>query len=69
MSLKEKIQVVLNQKGHFVCPNGNRPTKPTAPPVTTQTPSTMSPSPVTELRRVWIRHLRRIHAGAAGPPD
>jgi HNH endonuclease len=23
MSLKEKIQVVLNQKGHFKCPNGS----------------------------------------------
>ena len=25
MSLKEKFQVVLNQKGEFKCPNGNRP--------------------------------------------
>jgi hypothetical protein len=23
MSLKEKFQVVLNQKGTFICPNGN----------------------------------------------
>ena len=29
MSLKEKIKVVLNQKGNFKCPNGNgKPSKP-----------------------------------------
>ena len=27
MSLKEKFQVVLNQKGHFTCPNGMAPDK------------------------------------------
>ena len=31
MSLKEKFQVVLNQKGKFKCPNGNRSTKTTLP--------------------------------------
>ena len=29
MSLKEKIQVMLNQKANFLCPNGNRPGEPT----------------------------------------
>lgn len=30
MSLKEKIQVVLNQQGNFRCPNGNKPPQPAA---------------------------------------
>lgn len=30
--LKEKIRVLLRQKGNFVCPNGNRPAKATAAP-------------------------------------
>lgn len=29
MSLKEKFQVTLNQKGNFKCPNGSGSTKPT----------------------------------------
>jgi HNH endonuclease len=28
MSLKEKIQIVLNQRGHFKCPNGLSPVEP-----------------------------------------
>ncbi len=32
MSLKEKFQVVLNQKGHFKCPNGVGATKPATKP-------------------------------------
>lgn len=32
MSLKEKIQVVLNQKGQFKCPNGAGSKKATSPP-------------------------------------
>jgi 5-methylcytosine-specific restriction endonuclease McrA len=35
MSLKEKIQVVLNQKGQFKCPNGTGSTKATAQPKAT----------------------------------
>jgi hypothetical protein len=34
MSLKEKIQVVLNQKGQFKCPNGARSSKAAAKPDT-----------------------------------
>ena len=34
MSLKEKFQVVLNQKGHFKCPNGVRAVKAVPPPST-----------------------------------
>lgn len=36
MSLKEKIQVVLNQKGQFRCPNGGQ--KKTAEPKSTEAP-------------------------------
>lgn len=40
MSLKEKLQVVLNQQGTFRCPNGNKPAKggKAAPPATTGAP-------------------------------
>ena len=41
MSLKEKIQVVLNQKGNFKCPNGAGSSKATAKP--TAKPATQSP--------------------------
>jgi hypothetical protein len=34
MSLKEKFQVVLNQKGQFKCPNGTGTTKAATPPKT-----------------------------------
>ena len=41
MSLKEKIQVVLNQKGQFKCPNGVGSTKPaTQPKATTKSSAT-----------------------------
>jgi len=36
MSLKEKFQVVLNQKGRFKCPNGNRAEVPIPPKVNPQ---------------------------------
>lgn len=40
MSLKEKIQVVLNQQGQFKCPNGTGSTKPAAQPkATTKAPA------------------------------
>jgi hypothetical protein len=36
-SLKEKFRVVLNQNGHFKCPNGiGTPAKPKAPPAPSQ---------------------------------
>ena len=41
MSLKEKIQVVLNQKGQFKCPNGAGSSKSTSKP--TAKPETQSP--------------------------
>jgi len=40
MSLKEKIRVVLNQKGNFSCPNGAGPEK-LSPPA----PAKVAPSP------------------------
>ena len=41
MSLKEKIQVVLNQKGQFKCPNGAGSSKATSKPKTK--PAILSP--------------------------
>src|SRR5690606_39408459 len=41
MSLKEKFQVVLNQKGQFKCPNEAGSVKPAAP----QKPPTKAPAP------------------------
>ncbi|MGA7949963.1 MAG: HNH endonuclease [Thiobacillaceae bacterium] len=40
MSLKEKFQVVLNQNGHFKCPNGAGSAKATTPQ---KTPPTVAP--------------------------
>jgi hypothetical protein len=40
MSLKEKVQVVLNQQGQFKCPNGTAKAKPATP--VQSTPSTIS---------------------------
>ena len=39
MSLKEKIKVVLNQKGNFKCPNGGAKAKQPTEPPKTKTPS------------------------------
>ena len=38
MSLKEKIQIVLNQKGQFKCPNGTGSSTPAALPKATPAP-------------------------------
>ena len=51
MSLKEKIQLVLNQKGHFRCPNGNRFPK-AAVALVTPSPSHASKSVAEKLD--WI---------------
>ena len=46
MSLKEKIKVVLNQRGQFKCPNGNGVGVTSAAPVTKAQPSQVpSPAP------------------------
>lgn len=46
MSIKQKFEVVLNQKGHFRCPNttGHPPPKPIAP--TLPTPIVVAPKPI-----------------------
>jgi hypothetical protein len=44
MSLKEKLHVVLNQKGKFVCPNGNR-SKPTPTPPAKPAENIQRPNP------------------------
>ena len=41
MSLKEKIRVVLNQNGKFVCPNGNGKAQP--PPIAPANPAPVPP--------------------------
>jgi len=47
MSLKEKVQVVINQKGKFTCPNGAGYTKeaPKAQTPKPQTPKLQTPKP------------------------
>ena len=40
MSLKEKIKVVLNQKGNFKCPNGTVPKQPAPLPPKAKQPAT-----------------------------
>lgn len=50
MSLKEKIKVVLNQKGNFKCPNGGaNPKQPTGPPKTKTPSATKAKDPLSLL--------------------
>ena len=49
MSLKEKIRVVLNQKGRFVCPNGAGSA---SPPVLPASPPSQEPAPVAAAPKV-----------------
>jgi len=59
MSLKEKIQVVLNQKGHFKCPNGSQRPAAKVPQVVAK------PKVVTDKYSVVVANLRQ--RGAAKP--
>ena len=59
MSLKEKIQVVLNQKGHFKCPNGSQKAAAKAPHVDAK------PKATTDRYSVVVANLRQ--RGAAKP--
>ena len=54
MSLKEKFQVVLNQKGQFKCPNGNGTAKPPIPAVQKVVPK---PVPVTKVKEDKLKLL------------
>jgi hypothetical protein len=59
MSLKEKIQVVLNQKGHFECPNGSERADARAPSVGAD------PKAAKDRYSVVVTNLRQ--RGAAKP--
>ena len=59
MSLKEKIQVVLNQKGHFKCPNGSHGA------ATKASPGTGKSRVATDRYSVVVANLRQ--RGAAKP--
>lgn len=62
MSLKEKIQVMLNQQGQFKCPNGTGSTKPTAQPKTTTKTSAAAKSKTAKLELVLDNLKQRGHS-------
>ena len=62
MSLKEKIQVVLNQQGQFKCPNGTGSTKNTGQPKTTTKASAASKARTDKLELVLANLKQRGHA-------
>ena len=62
MSLKEKIQVVLNQKGQFKCPNGTGSTKPASQPKTTTKPSVAAKAKATKFELVLANLKQRSHS-------
>lgn len=59
MSLKEKIQVVLNQQGQFKCPNGTGSTKRVSPPKTTTNPSVAAKAKAAKLELVLANFKQR----------
>ena len=61
MSLKEKIRVVLNQKGKFVCPNGAGAVVPaSATPAATPAPTTSTaPTPKIDNYAVVLADLKK----------
>ena len=63
-SLKEKIQIVLNQKGHFKCPNRTAPQK-QASGSKVQAPLPQAPASLGEKLRRIIEDLRK--RGTARP--
>ena len=65
MSLKEKIRVVLNQNGKFVCPNGAGKPVPTAKPEATPKQGTPAPSPKVDNYAVVLADLKK--RGASRP--
>jgi HNH endonuclease len=62
MSLKEKIQVVLNQEGRFKCPNGTGSIKPAAQPKTETKAAVVAKAHTAELERVLANLKLRGHA-------
>jgi len=63
MSLKEKFQVVLNQKGQFMCPNGVE--KPKASALVSETPDPRPPKSSTDKLSLVIADLKK--RGTARP--
>jgi hypothetical protein len=63
MSLKEKVQVVLNQRGHFKCPNEGGEVATLVPP--TPAPQTHMPKATAERLAAVVADLRK--RGAARP--
>jgi hypothetical protein len=57
MSLKEKVQVVLNQRGQFTCPNGAASSKATAKPKVK--PAATTPRTVTDKFVVVVANLKQ----------
>ena len=62
MSLKEKIQVVLNQQGQFKCPNGTGSTKPPTLPKPSTKPSVSTKAKPDKLELVLANLKQRNHA-------
>jgi hypothetical protein len=62
MSLKEKFQVVLNQKGQFKCPNGAGTAKPVAPPKALPKASTPGASNDERFKLVVTNLKQRGHS-------
>ncbi len=63
MSLKEKIQVVLNQKGQFKCPNGLAKPKASGFPI--EAPDSKSPKASTDKLALIVADLQK--RGSARP--
>lgn len=64
MSLKEKLQVVLNQKGNFKCPNGIRQKQPTLIPKPTNKTAADLRSKIADFEMV-VENL--THRGESRP--
>ena len=65
MSLKEKVQVVLNQRGHFKCPNEGGKVASPAPPAIATTAKTGMPKATAERLATVVADLHK--RGAARP--
>ena len=61
MSLKEKIQVVLNQRGHFKCPNGFASVEPVEKPPAPAKKSTSAPPKKSVPKKVTAAPSRKAN--------
>ena len=67
MSLKEKIKVVLNQKGQFRCPNGNS-VSPSLPNVPTPPKQPAKKPPVTKAEDPLAALIKNLKSRSKGRP-